>query len=389
MNCFNITSKTIYCCLGIVWMLATTSCRKGFSDTGYEKTAAITATSTSANGTLTTPKTRARDMVLIYGAGTEGGQQWDYYAFHPYVVYKNKQNQYDWMFDGFLFLELNDQWNFSFTTGHGDPSKPALKANWNTLLDKYFSAGRSLHALDQAIDDATWSAGQPPAKRKVVIGIPEPLKSAGSNWGMANGIWLNFQNDAHRTMACKWFIDEVITRFDTAHFRHLVLDGFYWIGEAVGDASAVTQDVAAYLAPKNYCFTWIPWWQSPGYNNPQAFGFSDTYLQPNYFFYSTVPYSRLQDACNAAYANNIYLEMEFDDNVLYYAPYRTKMNEYMDVFGSNNVYANMKLTYYQSQSTILKLFTQKDYHPPLDSIYRKFCEIITARQKVVNPPYMN
>ncbi|MBC9934930.1 DUF4855 domain-containing protein [Chitinophaga qingshengii] len=389
MNCFKITYKTIYGCLGILLMLAATSCRKGLSETGIENNRSATVTTGASGLTLTMPKTKARDMVLIYGAGTESDQQWDPYAFHPYVVYKNKQNLYDWMFDGFLFLELKDQWDYSFTAGHGDPNKPALKANWNTMLDKYFTAGRSLHALDQAIDDATWSAGQPPNKRKIIIGIPEPLKSAGTNWGMAQGIWLDFQNDAHRTMACKWFIDEVIARFNAANFRHLVLDGFYWIGEEVGNASTVTLDVANYLAPKNYCFTWIPWWQSPGYNNPTAFGFSDTYLQPNYFFYPTVPYSRLQDACNAAYANHTYLEMEFDENVLYTASYRTKMNEYMDVFGSNNVYGNMKLAYYQSKNTILQLYTQKDYHPPLDSIYRKFCEIVTARQKVVNPPYMN
>lgn len=388
MNCLNITSKLFYWGLGLLFIGSIASCKKGYRDLEQDSALGSDLKKATFTTNVTPPKTKARDMVLIYGAGTDNiGQQWDYYAFHPYVVYKNAQNQYDWMFDGFLLLELKDQWDYSFTVGHGDPNKPAQKANWNTLLDKYFTTGRSLHALDQAIDDATWSAGQPPTKRKIVIGIPEPLKSVGVNWGMVDGVWLNFQNDAHRTAACKWFIDEVVTRFSSANFRHLVLDGFYWIGEDVGDAQNVTLDVSNYLGTKNYSFTWIPWWQSPGYNNPQVFGFSDTYLQPNYYFYSNVPYSRLQDACNAAYANGTYLEMEFDDNVLYYAPYRNKMYEYMNVFGTNNVYSSMKLTYYQSQSTILKLFTQKDYHPPLDSLYRKFCEIVTARQKVVNPPY--
>jgi hypothetical protein len=387
MHCLNITSKLFIWCLGILFMGSVVSCRKGFSEVEQGQAIGNTLKKGTFNTTVVPRKTKARDLVLIYGAGTEIGQQWDYYAFHPYVVYKNTLNQYDWMFDGFLLLELNDEWNYSFTVGHGDPTKPAQKANWNTLLDKYFATGRSLHALDQAIDDATWSAGQPPSKRKIVIGIPEPLKAVGINWGMVDGVWLNFQNDAHRTIACKWFIDQVESRFNSANFRHLVLDGFYWIGEDVGDAQNVTADVSSYLSTKNYCFTWIPWWQSPGYDHPQDFGFSDTYLQPNYYFYSNVPYSRLQDACNKAYANGTYLEAEFDDNVLYYAPYRTKMNEYLDVFASNNVFTSMKMTYYQSQSTILKLFTQKDYHPPLDTLYRKFCEIVTARQKVINPPY--
>lgn len=338
---------------------------------------------------LSAPKTKAGDLVLIYGAGTEKGQEWDSYAFHPYVVYKNEQGQYDWMFDGFLFLELCDDWDYSFTIGHGDPAKPAQKANWNTLLDKYFTQGKSLYALDQAIDDATWSAGQPPSKRKVVIGIPEPLESVSVNWGMADGIWLDFQYESHRAAACRWFIDQVETRFNSANFRHLVLDGFYWIGEAVENNPNVTREVSSYLAAGSYSFTWIPWWNSPGYNNPQQFGFSDTYLQPNYFFYDNVPYSRLQSACDEAFANNIYLEMEFDDNVLYFESYREKMYHYMNVFRDNNVYSSMKLTYYQAQNTVLHLFTQKEYHPHLDTLYNEFCKIVTSRQKVQNPPYMN
>ena len=324
-----------------------------------------------------------RDMVLIYGGGTNKGQVWDYYAFHPYVVYKNDQHVYEWMFDGFLFLELSDDLGFSFTVGHGDPAKPAQKANWATLIDKYFEQGRSLHELDQAIDDATWSAGQPPSKRRIVIGIPEPLTAVANNWGMAEGIWLNFQTAGHKTKACKWFVDEVSARFNAANFRHLTLDGFYWIGEAIEDNGTTIADMGSYLSGLNLSFNWIPWWQSPGYANPTALGFSDSYLQPNYFFYSTVPFSRLQAACNAAITYGLGLEMEFDDNILYFDPYRTKFNEYLDVFGQNNIFDTKKIAYYQSESTILKLFTSTV--PVHKTMYKRLCETVVRRQKLGLP----
>lgn len=381
-------SGLIYCILSLFLIVSIISCSDSYSvQDGVENLNG--AKNLKSGTTLSAPKTKVRDLVLIYGAGTEKGQQWDYYAFHPYVVHKNEQQQYDWMFDGFLFLELSDDWDFSFTVGHGDPAKPAQKANWNTLLDKYFTQGCSLHALDQAIDDATWSVGQPPSKRKIVIGIPEPLEAVSINWGMADGIWLDFQYESHRAAACRWFINQAETRFNSANFRHLELDGFYWIGEAVENNPNVTLEVSNYLATKDYSFTWIPWWNSPGYETPNQFGFSDTYLQPNYFFYDYVPYSRLQSACDEAFSNNIYLEMEFDDNVLYFDSYREKMYQYMDVFRQNNVYSSMKLTYYQAQNTILHLFTQKEYHPHLDTLYNKFCKIVTDRQKVQNPSYMD
>ncbi len=364
-------------CFGIL-----SSCKKNeINDKAPMKNKLKASAQNAQTSTLAT-NNKIRDMVLIYGGGTEKGQDWDFYSFHPYVVYKTDQQVYEWMFDGFLFLELSDDWNYSFTLGHGDPNKPAQKANWATLIDKYFETGRSLHELDQAIDDATWSAGQPPSKRKIVIGIPEPLTAVANNWGMAEGIWLNFQNPSHKTMACKWFIDEVRARFSSAAFRHLTLDGFYWIGESVEDNASTISAIGTYLSGYNLSFNWIPWWQSPGYTNPGALGFSDTYLQPNYFFYN-VPVSRLQDACNAANTYGLGLEMEFDDNVLYFDPYRTKFNQYFDVFGQNNVFDTKKLTYYQSENTILKLWSSTD---PLHKVmYKRLSETVTRRQKLGIP----
>lgn len=368
--------------------LFTTSCQTSQHDAASDSTSSdMINRDLQSSALATVKKTTARDLVLIYGGGTEKNQHWDPYAFHPYVVFQNEEGKYDWMFDGFLFLELCDDWDYSFTVGHGDKNKPAEKANWQTLIDKYFTKGLNIHSLDQAIDDATWSAGQPTSKRKVVIGIPEPLTEVGINWGMVDNVWLDFQYDFHKVSACQWFINEVEKRFQQENFRHLELDGFYWIGEAVADNHNVTLEVGKYLAAKKYSFTWIPWWKSPGYENPQKFGFSDTYLQPNYFFYD-VPFSRLQMACDEAFINKTNLEVEFDDNALYFDDYRQKMHDYLDVYEKNNVYPSMKLAYYQAQNTVLKLYSYRDSHPHLGELYRKFCKIVTDRQKQVDPSYM-
>ena len=49
-----------------------------------------------------------RDMVLIYDGGAHRTIRWDKEHFTPYVSVKNENGTTDWLFDGFLFLEIHD-----------------------------------------------------------------------------------------------------------------------------------------------------------------------------------------------------------------------------------------------------------------------------------------
>ncbi|TDQ79781.1 DUF4855 domain-containing protein [Sphingobacterium yanglingense] len=324
-------------------------------------------------------KSSIRDLVLIYGAGKAAVDKWTDDKFVPYVSYQNGSTA-EWMFDGFLFLELNDGDGHAYTTGHAP--NPGLKVHWEALIQNYFKEGQSISALDQRLDKTTKEIGSPNQKRKVVIGIPEPMRGA-VQWGEVDGKMLDFSKDEDRVAGCTWFIDQARTAFTNAAFKNLELEGFYWIAEEVDHTGEMISFVGDYLKKKDMTFVWIPWWKSPGYDNAQKYGFSEVYLQPNYFFYD-VPFSRLQEATVEANKHDIDLEIEFDESVL--GGNGGKLNDYLDVFEENLVYDTKKLAYYQSVNTILKLY--QSINPADQELYKRLSEIITKRQKVQNPPYI-
>ncbi len=320
-----------------------------------------------------------RDLVLIYGAGTTVGDKWTDQSFVPYVSYNNGQQE-EWMFDGFLFLELNDGNGNAYTTGHAP--NPALKTQWEALIKNYFEAGQSIAALDERLEKAAQKISGTVPKRKVVIGIPEPMRGA-VEWGEVNGKILDFSKDEHRIEGCKWFIDNVINKFAESKFKHIELEGFYWIAEEMDHTSTIMSPIGNYLKDKKMTFVWIPWWKSPGYDNGKQYGFTEVYLQPNYFF-DKEPLSRLQEACIEAKTHGIDLEVEFDESVL--GGNGSKLNDYLDVFEENQIYETKKLAYYQSVNTLLKLYRSVD--PADKALYKRLSEIVSKRQKVENPPYL-
>lgn len=323
---------------------------------------------------------KIRDLVLIYGAGTDRSQVWNKEAFVPYVAYKNGDAQ-DWLFDGFLFLEIFDKEGYSYTTGHG--TKPALKKHWQGLIDSYLNSELSAGALDKCIADVAAKEGTPSRKRKLTIGIPEPLKGA-VEWGEVDGKMLDFSKDEDRIAGCKWFVDEVIRKFQAANFKNVELEGFYWIAEEVVNTKTIIASIGTYLEEKEYTFSWIPWWKSPGYSDYSPYKFTDVYLQPNYFFSTNVPYSRLQEACDEAKKYKINLEVEFDNAVL--GGNGQRLNDYLDVFEENSIYDEMKLAYYQEINTIQRLYESTS--PADKNLYKRLAEIIVKRQKQENPSYI-
>jgi hypothetical protein len=360
--------------------LSAISCNKKYMYPDYDGNEKKDPVTPEPEGPGDVTKTSIRDLVLIYGGGADGAQTWTKEAFYPYVVYENN-SAFDWMFDGFLFLELKDGKGHAYTTGHAP--EPALKPHWEALMDKYFKPDFSFSALDQSITNAIGKAGAPARKHKVIVGIPEPMKGA-TQWGEIDGKMLDFSKDADRIIACKWFIDQVKSKFSAAHYANIELEGFYWIAEEVENTAPIISSIGSYLEKSKSSFLWIPWWKSPGYDNYKPYGFSDVYLQPNYFFSNDVPYSRLQEACTEANKYKINLEVEFDERVL--GGNGQKLYDYLEVFEQNKVYDTRKLAYYQSENTILKLYQSQNVADK--ELYKRFSEIVTKRQKVDKPTYM-
>lgn len=164
------------------------------------------------------------DAVLCYGGSHHRTPfLWDKERLAPYVTYVDKEGGEHWLFDGFIFLEFQDTNRpdaelYAFETGHlRDKGESAGKAQWQELIDYYFTDGNGIEALEEAVKEAAARLGKAPQKRKVIMVLPDPVihrhyidtMSSTTYWGALDGRQLDFNRNEDRIAACKWYIDRV------------------------------------------------------------------------------------------------------------------------------------------------------------------------------------
>lgn len=264
----------------------------------------------------------------------------------PYVVHQNRFGGRDWLFDGFLFLEFDSGRGVSFEKRANAPL--SKKEDWLWLVDRHFSSGKGISALDECIGQEIERLGNPSFKHKVVIAIPEPPLGQ-TDWGEIDGRKLDFSNDADRVTACKWYIDLLKERFDSSNFENIELSGFYWMSEKALQSRQVTEAVGNYIHTMGKLFYWIPYYTAQGYSEWKQSGFDAAYIQPSYFWNRSIEDDRVDRACELAYTHHMGLEMEFDMAASVDSPkqLRDRGLRYMTAFRKNGVYRESSLAYYE------------------------------------------
>lgn len=318
-----------------------------------------------------------RDLVLLYGGGSHRWYEWDDQRIVPYVTATDEAGNEKWLFDSYLFLEIKDGANASFTTGFDAP--PANQADWKKLVDYFFQKTRAMGALNKAIGNAILRIGLPEQKHKIVIGIPEPIKTQ-TSWGsVKEGEILNFANAGDRVAACKWYVDYVRRKFNESGFNHLELEGFYWIAEEASNSRILAPVVGEYINSLNYSFNWIPYFNSPGWMDWRTLRFNYAYLQPNYFFKEPLVESRLDAACTNAISNGMDMEMEFDERILSKNnAWHARLDNYIEAFTRYGIKDNRRIAYYQGSKALYELSVSTDSADK--AIYRKFCNFVLSRK---------
>ena len=323
------------------------------------------------------------DLALIYYGGVH---RWYYYYeddFIPFLTWTDPDTNVEkWLFDGFLFIEFRDGMEHEFADGYG--YLPARKQEWEWYLYVLFAENRGPRALDNCIASTIDRIGNPVQPRKVVITLPEPIYGQ-TDWGSIDGTELNFYSTNDQLAACEWYLDELEQRWNAANFKNIELVGIYWVAErSPVNGTILIPLVSQAIHNHGWKFFWIPYWNASGAGDWNSLGFDVAYQQPNYFFTTSIPKSRLNQALQFSKNNGMGMEMEWDNRVVYNTdPYRDRMEDYMDAYENSGFLDVGAQAHYLGGTGMNDIVKSTD--PLVISTYNRYCKIITDRQAILYP----
>ena len=184
-----------------------------------------------------------------------------------------------WGFDAFLFLTL-------YHEGQETSYMKSNKALWEKWLDRYFSPGRDIDALNSAIE----AVGEPPpGKRKVIVTIPWMSNEVTDFGDVDNdGISENLSVKADRGKVAQWYIDLVKKKFAERNYRNVELWGFYWMREDLVMDRENARQITDIIHRNGYKVMWIPYYYAPGWDRWKELGMDLALMQSSYPFRSWI-----------------------------------------------------------------------------------------------------
>lgn len=317
------------------------------------------------------------DLAVLYQGGVER-LEFTRQEIIPYVYRWTSNGDLEWLFDGFLFHEDRTFDGYAFEQEAFRYQKNrARKSEWIWLINRIFEPAKSIHVLNQVIDEQSKIGNVPKRKRKVIISLPEPL-SGQLDWGELNGKNLDFARDEDRIEAVKWYVDELIRNFNEGNFQHLELSGFYWLRQDNELTFQLMPQIAAYIKSEGYKFYWRPQYQKHRGKTWRINGFDAAYLQPNYFLNSDFNKLSLEKACTYASLYNMGLEVDIESAITN-ATHQSKFTEYMEVFTNKKVFEKAAMSFSDGGKTFYEL--SKTTTPALQNIFKIITNYVAERQK--------
>lgn len=261
-----------------------------------------------------------------------------------------------WLCTGVIFLQLYAASGRTFTTWIG--GTPATGADWTEYLDSIVGSGGAIARLDSTVRLIEPTAGALGGKLPVAIMIPYPepkadsVRFADSTYALATA--------AGRAEAAGAFVDVAARRFAGAGFRHIRLDGFYWLSESISPPDHdVVVAVSRRVHRDRLRFLWIPFYGAPGQAQWRDLGFDEAWLQPNYFFRLTVAADRVDSAAMRARAQGLGIEVEFNSRLLTDSAYRDRLDPYLRLLEDPSI-ARQSVALYDGQGALIRLSRSTD-----------------------------
>lgn len=248
------------------------------------------------------------NMLLVYNDGYGNLGTWSPTDFAPLIGYTSQSGQVlGPMFDTMLFLPFTNL--------------NSSQQSWQSYLQNLFTKGQQLDALNTAVGERNQLLGTYSQSEKVVLDIPYPTFGSG-NWGYANGQNITFNSTpsdpsalSGRNNAINWYVQTLLSDWNSANLSNLQLVGFYWYQEDVdygspGEVTLVT-NTASLVHQLGYGLYWIPYYDAPGLTIWKQLGFDEAFLQPNFIEQgASADLSRVADA--DAYAKQLGLGVELE-----------------------------------------------------------------------------
>lgn len=319
------------------------------------------------------------DIVLVhYAMATRFKMTTD--QWQPYVVHTFSDGRKEWLFQGFVMLDL--------VVGKKDVIHQLKKANpdyaqksdWEAMINKLFLKGCMLEALDKTIEDNIKVIGAPPFKHKIIMGIPMPIKNQ-KNWGMIGNKRIDFSKDKDRVLAVKWYIDEFLKEFGKRKYKNLELGGFYWIEEDTENTAGIPRPVSDYIHQLGYKHYWMPYLTAVGSAKWAENGFDYCYTQPGgYNFNVKRDISKVDQACQKAYQRGMGFVMEFEYSVIREPDtFVPRLNNCIDRFEKLGVYDTAAMAYYDGAKVIYYMSTNGSQKHPLRGAQLKKVKAVMDR----------
>lgn len=290
------------------------NCANDYEDENEEKLFAVTHTynkvrkETELSAELDKRINNPTENTMVLYYGHSGRVHWrpselEHVLIHTHTT-GEKKGVTEWFFNSLLYVEFTTGWGNdgrSFGWAVADNSRPATKADFEWLIDRYFSENlvggehEGLRALEEKIGDLKKTMGVPPRRHKVILTIPIPYyylhgsddTSSYNHWGKLHKTDIPSYNDGweegdpwadifgeydtllfdvepeandgecaemtlntlkvdgevinNRPIIMKWFIDCVIERFNAKNYQNIELAGLYWVAESLTYPQYVVQ----------------------------------------------------------------------------------------------------------------------------------------------------
>ncbi|GEM_PF-1524241 len=314
-----------------------------------------------------------KNICLIYN-GSTSRRQWKANDFIPYLIYQDQQTgDILPLFDAFLLIEYRTSEGKLFWGATNEKEFPDvhdwewLASVWNNCLNELNQAVKILHDKNTIEKDIG-----------IIITIPEPSINI-HNFGSisTDNTNLNFQNEADRITAIRWYIKKVLAEFSSAPYSHLKLLGFYWLGESIPPTMENTvKQTAEIIHQANLQFYWIPYFTAHNVWAWKNLGFDFIYYQPNYFFNGEGGDTRLGLTAYRIEQFNCGVEMELDNRILDSELHQFRFLRYLQA-GTQFKWNQKPMAWYQANDTILKLATSPDKKH--QQIYRNIAKFIAQK----------